>query len=82
MKRRRKSHLKAESSFDKDQDDTNFYRCKVCGQVCNKDKVEVYSERKNPSKWVSGTVIETDSDGDVYPDVKKGCPNCGSFYSR
>jgi len=82
IKKRRKRHIRAGHSIDKDQNDTNFYACKVCGWTCNSDTVEVASARPEASEELTGVVMATDTDGDTYPTQPRGCPNCGSLYSR
>jgi hypothetical protein len=82
LKRRWKSYLSAGYSSDSTQNDTNFYRCKVCGFVCDSKQVTVWKEeRKDPVQFQSGTTYPNDSDGDYYPDTSQGCPQCGTFYS-
>lgn len=82
LKRARRRYLKVGSSIDADQDDTNMYRCKVCGWVCNADTVDVGGKRVNATKELTGVKLETDGDGDKYPTVTRYCPFCGSPYSR
>ena len=82
LKRRRRRYLRVGSSEDAAQDDTKMYRCKVCGWPCNADTVAVGEKRENASSVLTGVSLETDDDGDIYPEVKRGCPQCGSLYSR
>jgi len=74
--------LRVGYSSEEKQDDTNFYRCKVCGHVCDSKKVAVAGNRASASTFLSGVDYPTDSDGDYYPDVSRGCPKCGTMYSR
>ena len=80
--KRRRSYLRVGSSSDENQDDTNQYRCLVCGFICDRDRVEVAGPRPNASAELTGIDILEDDDGDKYPSVSSGCPGCGTKYSR
>jgi len=81
IKKRLRRYLKVGSSSDKDQDDTNKYRCKVCGAICDKRTTEVAKPRPDASSELIGTQLV--ADGSIYaPNVTKGCWNCGTLYSR
>jgi hypothetical protein len=80
-KHRNRSYLRVGSSEDSLQDDTNQYRCKVCGQICDKRRVDVSGPRPNASREVTGIKMVTDGN-DKIPTVIKGCPLCGTMYSR
>lgn len=79
--KRLKFSLRTYHSND-EQDDSNFYRCKVCGHVCNSDKVAVLGDRYDDTEYRDGVEYPTDSDGDYYPNVTSGCPFCGTLYSK
>lgn len=81
VKRRGGRHLRSGSSIEIEQDDTNFYRCQVCGWVCDADEVEQAGERVNASRELTGVKLIVDGDW-LQPIAKRGCPNCGSLYSR
>ncbi len=55
-------------------DDGRFYTCRICGFPC--DKTKVFQAKKNEDV---GETIDN-STGD--PIVIKGCPSCGTAYSR
>ena len=81
---RSRRYLRVGSSEDPLQDDTNQYRCKVCGFICDKRRVTVAKSRRNATKLLTGIKLVADADGDSYytPTVTKGCPKCGTMYSR
>ena len=84
LKHKRKSYLRVGSSSDSEQDDTNFYRCNVCGFVCNSEKVNVMKgNQSNRDSFESGITYPVDSDGDYYVEISSdSCPSCGSYFSR
>ena len=82
QKRSQRHYLKTGSSSESRQDDTNMYRCKVCGVINNADIVDVAGQRPDAEDELTGTDILTDSDGDKYPSESSGCWKCGSKYSR
>ena len=82
LKHRIKRYLRVGASSDSDQDDTNFYRCRVCGHVCDFRKVEILTGGDERIVYKDGNVYTTDSDGDNVVQPTTGCPQCGTFYSR
>lgn len=81
VKHRSRRYLRADSSIESAQDDTNYYRCLNCGFVCNAEVVDQAKPRPNASKELTGVVLV--ADGDIYaPSAKRGCPKCGTLYSR
>ena len=80
-KHRNRRYLRVGTSEDPLQDDTNQYRCKVCGHICDKRKVEVIGPRPNASEEITGIVMVADGN-DYIPTVVRGCPKCGTMYSR
>ena len=81
VKRRGAGHLRADSSIETAQDDTGFYRCRNCRWICDAAEVEQASERINASRELTGVKLEVDGNW-FQPIAKRGCPNCGSLYSR
>jgi hypothetical protein len=71
---------KVGSSSDKNQDDTHHFRCRNCGFWCNRKTIKSAGPRPNADKYLDGIEYVTDSDGDYYPDVRRGCPLCGTLY--
>ena len=83
LKHKRRSYLRKYSGNISEQDDSNYYRCNVCGFVCNSDNVTVNSSGDNREEFISGNTYPVDSDGDYYVDISSdSCPNCGSYFSR
>ena len=84
LKHKKSSYLRTSQGTLSEQDDTNYYRCKVCGWICNSDNVTVMSgNQDNRTEFVSGNTYPVDSDGDYYVDISSdSCPNCGSYFSR
>ena len=82
LKKRNRTYLRKGYSTNTKQDDSKSYRCKVCGHPCHETTTEILTGDRIASSFVEGTTYLVDSDGDTYPDVKKGCPLCGTLYSR
>jgi len=80
VKHHNRTILLKHSSKDEQNDDI-FYRCKVCGWICNDTKV--YSDNSDQS----GRTVYTDgnqysSTADENVTVKRGCPSCGTLVSK
>jgi len=84
VKRRNYRRLRVGRSLDALQDDTHMYLCRVCGFPCNSKKVDVAGPRLNASGELTGIKLVADADGDPYyvPTVVRGCPKCGTLYSK
>ena len=81
VKRRNRRYLRVAYSDDPLQDDTHMYRCNVCGFICNSKKVEVVDPRPNATNEETGIFLVADGN-DFIPTVVKGCPKCGTLYSK
>jgi len=75
--------VRSKSSVNPDYDDTNMYRCRVCGWVCDFKKVErrQISGLDSSVKWQSGIAYTSSTDDANYVNIKRGCPFCGTLDS-
>jgi hypothetical protein len=81
LKKRNKTHLRTGSSTDSAQDDTKYYRCRVCGAICNTNTTLVQQNSTTHSTWQSGIVYD-ESASPYEPSITKGCWSCGTLESR
>ena len=82
VKHRRKRYFKRHNSND-EQDDSNYYRCRNCGFICNSKYIKSSSQDESErAKYKDGNDY-TDylATGDDI-DVKRGCPFCGTMFSK
>lgn len=81
VKHRNRFILRVGYSEDPLQNDTHMYRCYVCGFICNSKTVEVAGPRPNATTELTGVYLVADG-SDYIPTVVKGCPKCGTLYSK
>jgi hypothetical protein len=81
IKRTPKRNLRVHTSSD-DINDSDFYRCKVCGFVCKKSKTQVLGYEPNRTTFTDGVEYTYDGSDVDTVNVTRGCPLCGTFYSR
>lgn len=81
IKHASKRYLKKYVSTD-EQDDSDFYRCRVCGFVCKSSKVKTLPEDRNRTQFKDGVEYTYDGDDIDSVNVTSGCPFCGTFYSK
>ena len=84
---KRSSHRKFDvgPAASSEQDDTNYYRCGVCGWICNSEIVESQKHGSEETDYVDGnsytyTPGTADSLSDII--VSRGCPFCGTLFSK
>jgi rubrerythrin len=66
-----------------DQDDSNFYRCNVCGFFCNSDRVEVWKKVSvERDQYEDGNTVNETAGSVDSVTADRGCPLCGSLYSK
>jgi len=80
-------------SFDKytgegeadEQDESNLYRCRVCGWICNSEYVTSDAIDSSETEYQDGnTYTYTTGTADTIEDivVSRGCPFCGTLTSK
>jgi rubrerythrin len=80
LKKRRYNTLRIGRSTDENQDDGDQYRCRVCGFICDRKRTEISTSEH--SEYTDGNTYTTDADGDYIVSADRGCPFCGTLFSR
>ena len=65
------------------QDTKKYYRCRVCGHICNSENVVSRTDGYNRDTYEDGNSYTVDAYSEYSVEASEdSCPLCGTYYSR